>query len=301
MFRIIMHRLFYFSLLLSLFFLSGCREEEEDVYNPKSRLSAIFDYQKSATAPFVKFRYNQNNQIERVVFDQYTYFEMEYNPDNQVSKIVGYFNSDSYGYVLIDYIDKKMSKISYYNYPGTLFQVDTFYRYRGTLYAYQSFIVPANLPAKRLLEHADALYSHVMHRHSISQIESLSPYKSGELQLISQTNLKVKQKNIEEMETVYANGYTILAQFEYDDNPNPLYGLPFVLINYFPFPSSPLTAYSVNNFVTSTFEEHYGTPTGGEKTCYTLDYQKNKYPTHIYVQQDNSKILRWRYQYVDSK
>lgn len=300
MIHIVMRKLLYFLLLLSLLCFSGCREEE-DVYNPKSRLSAIYDTEKSPTTPFAKFRYNKENQIEKVIFDEFTYFKMEYNPDNQVSKIIGYFNSESYGYVLVDYIDKKMSKISYYNNPNMLFQVDTFYRHRGTLYAYQSFIVPAHLPEKSLLERPNALYAHVMHRHSTAQLERLSSSKSANLQLISQTNLKVKNKNIEEMETVYSNGYTMLAQFEYDNKPNPLYGLPFVLINYFSFPSSPLTAYSANNFVTSTFEEHYGTPVGGEKTFYTLEYLKNKYPTHVYVQQDNSNLLRWRYQYVNSK
>ena len=128
-----MRKLLYFLLLLSLLCFSGCREEE-DVYNPKSRLSAIYDTEKSPTTPFAKFRYNKENQIEKVIFDEFTYFKMEYNPDNQVSKIIGYFNSESYGYVLVDYIDKKMSKISYYNNPNMLFQVDTFYRHRGTLH-----------------------------------------------------------------------------------------------------------------------------------------------------------------------
>ena len=284
--------------IFSLFSLNRC--QKEDVYNPKKRIISIYDYKQSMKTPYVSFIYDEDETIEKAIFFDNSTFKFEYNEDQQVLKISGYANNLPYGYVMMEYIDKKLSKTCYYNNPGTLFQMDTFYRQNGTIYGYKSFV--ANTPGKS--EQTDnsvsRLFQTYMHPHSSKNVERiLSQAKSGMVQ-VSHTNVAYSGKNISQMETVYNNGFTTFYKFTYDDMKNPLFGLPFALVEFLSIPSSPLASYSKNNFITSSYSEHYGTPTSDVSLVnYDIVYQKNDYPTHIYSTVGHQTFLRWEFTYLN--
>jgi len=283
--------------LLSLFTFNRC--QKEDIYNPKKRLISIFDYEQSTKTPFVSFIYDDNETIEKAIFFDNSSFKFEYNDNKQVTKISGYANNFPYGYVMMEYIDKKLSKVSYYNNPGKLFQMDTFYRKNGTIYGYKSFITSVNGKILEINPKENKLFQTYLHPHSTKDVEKiLRQAKSGLVQ-VSHTNVAYNDKNITQIETVYNNGFTTLYKFTYDKKRNPLYGLPFALVEYFSLPSSPLASYSKNNFITSSYSEHYGTPNGSTVVNYDLVYQKNDFPTHIYSNIGHQTFLRWEFTYLN--
>lgn len=284
--------------IFSLLILFKC--QKEDVYNPKKRLISIFDYNQNTKTPYVSFIYDEDELIEKAIFFDNSSFKFEYNEDNQVSKIAGYANNLPYGYVLMEYLDKKLSKVSYYNNPGLLFQMDTFYRQNGNIYGFKSFISNINGKCIDIQPVENKLFQTYLHSHSTKTIEKiLSQTKSGLVQ-VSHTNVAYKDNNITQIETVYNNGFTTVYKFTYDNMKNPLFGLPFALVEYFSLPSSPLASYSKNNFVTSSYSEHFGDPTTSESIIsYDLVYQKNDYPTHIYSSVGHQTFLRWEFTYLN--
>ncbi len=289
---------FYIKILIvlisSLIFFS-C--QKEDVYNPKKRLLSIFDYQQSVKTPFVSFIYNKDEKIEKAVFFDNSSFHFEYNEDLQVTKILGFSNNLPYGFVTMEYIDKKLSKCSYFNNSNVIFQMDTFYRQDGMIYGYKSYIAP--LGKEMLTDQINSrLFQSYMHAHAYKNIHKiLEDIKSG-MALVSHTNVTYKDKNITQLETVYNNGFTTLYKFNYDDKENPLYGLPYALIDYLKFPSSPLTSYCKNNFIFSSYTEHYGTPGVGLEVHYDIVYENKKYPIQIYSNIGNETTIRWEFNYL---
>lgn len=284
--------------ILSLFTFNRC--QKEDVYNPKKRLISIFDYTQTVKSPYVSFIYDEDETIEKAIFFDNSSFTFEYTEDQQVSKISGYANNLPYGYVMMEYLDKKLSKVSYYNNPGKLFQMDTFFRQNGTIYGYKSYIT-STIGKSQLTENCDSRLFHTfMHPHSSKNIEKILTQAKCGLVQVSHTNVAYSDKNITQIETVYNNGFTTVYKFTYDKMKNPLYGLPFALVEYFSLPSSPLASYSKNNFITSSYSEHYGTPTSNETMVnYDLVYQKNDYPTHIYATVGHQTFLRWEFTYLN--
>lgn len=284
-----------FLVLLSLTTIMSC--QKEDVYNPKRRLLSIFDYQESSKTPFVSFIYDNNEKIDKAIFYDNSIFRFEYNEDHQVKKISGYSNNLPYGYVLMEYIEKKLSKVSYYNNPGTIFQIDTFYRQNGAIYGYKSYI--AAVEKSMFIEEINSrLFQSYMHSHSFKNVENTISQEKGGMVLVSHTNVFYTNENITKMETVYKNGFTTLYKFTYDTKQNPLYGLPFVLCDYLKFPSSPLLSYSKNNFNYSSYTEHYGTPSTATEIYYQITYASKKYPIQIYTNVENESKLRWEFNYL---
>lgn len=287
----------YLSLiLLSLFLFSRC--QKEDIYNPKEKLLSILDYEISSKTPFVSFLYEEE-KISKAIFHDQTVFEFEYNEENQVSAIYGYFGNKPYGYVLMTYIDKKLSKTAYYDQSNTVFQIDTFYRHNGLIYGYKSYINVSEAKNSEDKITPTRLFQTFMHTHQAKQVKAIvEDLKSGFV-LIAQTNVEYTRQNITQLETVYQNGFTTLSRFSYDDEKNPLYGLPFAFTEHISFPTAPLSGYSKNNFVSFTYSEHYGTPGAGETETYELVYQKNDYPTQIYTVNQNETTLRWQFNYIE--
>lgn len=283
-------------ILLSLLLLTKC--QKEDVYDPKDKLISILDYTISSKSPYVSFLYEEE-KISKAIFHDQTVFEFEYNEDNQVSAIYGYSGNKPYGYVIMSYLDKKLSKTAYYDQSNSIFQIDTFYRFKGNIYGYKSYINVLQAKDYENKISATRLFQTYMHPHQPVQVKAIAHiHKSGFI-LISQTNVEYTRQNITQLETVYHNGFTTLSKFSYDDEKNPLYGLPFALTDHFNFPSAPLSGYSKNNFVSFTYAEHYGTLGNSVTENYELVYQKNDYPTQIYTVNQNETTLRWQFNYLE--
>jgi len=291
-----MKKTLYLLLILCVTTLFGC--QHEDVYNPKEKILSIMDYQYSSKTPYISFIYDQEKISKAVFYDQ-SKFQFEYNEDDQVTVIYGFTGNQSYGHVNMTYIDKKLSKVEYFDNSNRLFQMDAFLRHRGDIYAYKTYMTGLIKNGKNDLFLSSQLYRTYMNQHNMAVAQKLIEKSKADLIFLSYTNVKYNNENIEELETVYQNGFTTLSQFTYDDQKNPLYGLPFALVDYLKFPSSPLTSYCKNNFKSSTYAEYYNTPATGTTTTYDLVYQKNDYLSQIYTNTMLDTYLRWQFNYVE--
>lgn len=282
-------------ILISLLTMTNC--QKEDVYNPKKKLLSIFDYQQSIKTPFVSFIYNEDENIGKAVFYDNSSFHFQYNEDNQVVKILGYSNNLPYGYVIMEYLEKKLSKCSYYNNASIIFQMDTFYRHNGEIYGFKSYITSTG---KNMLDDQinSRLFQSYMHAHASKNVHKILSQEKGGMAFVSYTNVTYTDKNITQLETVYKNGFTTLYKFAYDTKDNPLYGLPFALVDYLKFPSSPLISYCKNNFNYSSYTEHYGVPGTASEIYYDIVYINKKYPIQIYSNIGNETMLRWEFNYL---
>ncbi|MBP1673313.1 MAG: hypothetical protein H6Q25_1128 [Bacteroidetes bacterium] len=291
-----MKKTLYLLLILCVTTLLGC--QHEDVYNPKEKILSIMDYQYSSKTPYISFIYDQEKISKAVFYDQ-SKFQFEYNEDDQVTIIYGFTGNQSYGHVNMTYIDKKLSKVEYFDNSNRLFQMDTFLRYHGDIYAYKTFMTGLIKNAKENFLNESQLYKTYMNQQNMAVAQKVIEMTKGDLIYLSYTNVKYTKDNITELETVYQNGFTTLSKFTYDDQKNPLYGLPFALVDYLKFPSSPLTSYCKNNFKSSTYAEYYETPVTGTTTTYDLVYQKNDYLSQIYTNTMLDTYLRWQFNYVE--
>lgn len=288
--------LFIFIVFCTLFLISGC--QKEDVYNPKEKIQSIFDYTISSKSPYLSFIYEEKKISKAIFYDQ-TVFKFEYNNDDQVSAIYSYFGNNPYGYVTMTYIDKKLSKVEFYDNSNVVFQKDTFYRHRGEIYGYKSYIAVYDLKNYESYTKKYKLFQTYMHVQNPESVKAIkSDAKSG-MVLSSQTNVTYTKSNITRLETVYQNGYTTIREFTYDSEKNPLYGLPFALIDHTTFPSAPLASYCKNNFISSSYCGYYETPQTTTVENYELVYQKNDYPSQIYTNDNYQTTLRWQFNYIE--
>jgi hypothetical protein len=291
-----MKKTVYFLLLLLAISIFSC--QHEDIYNQNEKLLSIIDYEISEKTPYVSFIYDQD-KISKAVFHDQSKFQFEYNDDDQVTIIYGFYGNQSYGHVSMSYIDKKLCKVEYYNNLSQLFQMDTFYRLNGTIYAFKSYLTSTlSKSFDANIKNSNLFKTYLYHLDS-KNVQSIIEKSKAGLVLVSYTNVTYTKGNITQLETVYQNGFTTLSTFTYDDEKNPFYGLPFALMDYLNFPSSPLTSYCKNNFKTSTYCEHYGTPGTAAEISYDLVYLKNDYPYQIYINKNLETNLRWQFNYVE--
>lgn len=283
-------------ILITLITISGC--QKEDIYNPDEKIQSIYDYSYSAKSPYVSFIYEEE-KISKAVFIGGMVFEFEYNEDDQVSAIYAYYSNNPCGYVIMSYFDKKLSKVDYYDSPNHIFQKDTFYRHHGEIYGYKSYIAVANLKNYESYTQNSRLFQSLMHVQNPKSVKSLKVDAKSEFVLSSQTNVTYTKSNITSFETVYQNGFTTIFNFTYDSEKNPLYGLPFALIDHTTFPSAPLSSYCKNNFTSTSYCEYYTTPGEYTTEIYELVYQKNGYPSQIYCNDNYQTVLRWQFNYIE--
>jgi len=287
---------FILIVFLTLFLISGC--QKEDVYNPKEKIQSIFDYTISSKSPYISFLYVEEKISKAVFYDQ-TIFEFEYNEDNQVSAIYSYYGNKPYGYVSITYLDKKLSKVEYYDNSNVVFQKDTFYRNHGEIYGYKSYLAAIRSKDYEPLTQNSKLFQTYMHVQNPKSVKAITADVKSGFVLISQTNVTYTKGNVTQLETVYQNGFTVLSNFTYDSEKNPLYGLPFAFMDYINFPSAPISSYCKNNFISASYCEYYVSPGDVTIENFELVYQKNDYPSQIYSNINFETVLRWQFNYIE--
>ena len=287
---------FILIVFLTLFLISGC--QKEDVYNPKEKIQSIFDYTISSKSPYISFLYVEEKISKAVFYDQ-TIFEFEYNEDDQVSAIYSYYGNKPYGYVTMTYLDKKLSKVEYYDNSNVVFQKDTFYRNDGQIYGYKSYLAAKRSKDYETITQNSRLFQTYMHVQNPKSVKAITADVKSGFVLISQTNVTYTKGNVTQLETVYQNGFTVLSNFTYDSEKNPLYGLPFAFMDYMNFPSAPISSYCKNNFISASYCEYYVSPGDVTIENFELVYQKNDYPSQIYSNINFETVLRWQFNYIE--
>jgi hypothetical protein len=215
-----------------------------------------------------EFHYSGKKLVSAYLTQEKITLTFEYNSDKTIKKIT---SSDG-DYALLEYADKRITKIQYYE-KGILTHENIFYRRdkKNTInkietYTYNGFSSEGSL-LKMLFPESKSVPETLKNKHK----------NAGRL-LYAVRNITCENDNIQRVRLYYViDGKQVefyATTYSYDKNKNPYYGLPFAFAD--------LSGYSKNNVSSSVLSYEYGKDKEDKKivtieNSYT--YEK-KYPTY---------------------
>ncbi len=203
-------------------------------------------------------------------------FDVSYNGDDQISEMNNVAENSK---VLLFYTDKKIERIEYYS-NGVMYYYQQFtHNTDGTIASVSSFGNTTGVDWMKVCQ--DKLFAAVFDTKPI--LDMVSRSAKSDLQFMGNTHWTFADGNVKTTSMTYEYGgmsMSYMTVYEYDENKNPMYGLPYAL--------GGVSVYSKNNpvKVMSTMSMDAQTQSS-ELITVTYTYNSNKYPQTATIKMGN--------------
>lgn len=261
----------------ALLLFSSCNKKYDEIYNPKSRFSKIW-FRSEVGDPDQVFTYNDKKLITRIHNPKDdTYFNFEYNgKEKKVSKITHMNDHGMAESIQLEYDDKDFVSRLEYTIDGALRQTITFTRRNNH--------TPASMTAeydKEFFANLDEIRSSSFYQTFVGMDESvvkeLAKMESKDLVFKSLTLLyfdEEKHNVTKTVTTLPEYHFVITRNYNYDENLNPYFELPFAYGDVLSFSKNN----KIHEKITTT---QYGTISTTVDIQYSYEYNEKKFPRRI--------------------
>jgi len=267
----------------------SCEKVNEDIYFPKVKLASILDEEGDGIVLTYSDKYistiKYNGELVNVKYDS----------NDQISELVP--TDPTAGKVVLSYADKKIAKITYVNEQGEVEYYMEFTRNdAGKIASVKTYSEELDKSRWESLCN-NKLFSSVFSTEPIWLMLKQNNTK-GQMSLLMEEFWTYNGNNVETVSvSMESEGYvsSLLKTYTYDSNPNPCFGLPYLLAE--------ISAYSKNNAVScveTTTISYAGTTllSQTETTKATYTYGSNKYPTAATFTEDGQPNGAKYYTYI---
>lgn len=258
--------------VVALAFVS-CEKVGDDIYFPKMKLASALDDEGEGFTIFYNDKYISTIDIDG------EQVSVKYNSDDQISELIPTDPAD--GKIEMSYIDKKISKIEYFNEVGVVEFYMTFtHDVAGKIATVKTFSEELYKSQwKALCE--NKMFAAVFNTEPIEMM--LKKSSKGQFNLELEEFWSYNGNNVETISSsMESEGYLVntLKTYTYDEHPNPYFGLPYVF--------GQVNSYCKNNVVAcvETISMTYAGQTLyslTETSSCSYEYENNKYPTTAHL------------------
>lgn len=246
----------------------SCEKVGDDIYFPKMKLASVLDENGDGFTLIYNGKYISTIDVDGQKVS------VKYNTDDQISELIPADPAD--GKIVMSYVNKKISRIEYFNEVGVLeYYLEFTHDVNGK-------IAKVKTNSKDLLESQwkalceNKMFAAVFDTTPIEMM--LKKSSKGQFDLELEEYWSYNGDNLETVSSAMEiEGYLVnrLKTYTYDEHPNPYFGLPYVL--------GIVSSYSRNNFVAcveTTSMEYAGQTihSDTQSSSCSYVYGANKYP-----------------------